>query len=143
MKYLIMKCEELGDQYECDANRIPITMTDDWETWYKKTEPDYCFEVYEFKNNEFILVKDYETSMEQGMAFVMFDDDDDEDKFTIIERFPNFNRDNPMPKTLRKRALKGEDFDDSLRNCGYVSWFEKGTLYAYTEYYDNRINTPY
>ena len=142
MKYLIMRCEELNDQYECDANRTPITMTDNWMEWYKKTEPDYYFEVYEYKNNQFVCVKDYATSMEQGMAFVMFDDDD-EDKFTIIERFPNFNRDNPMPKTLRKRALKGEDFDDSLRNCGYVSWFEKGTLYAYTEYYDNRINTPY
>ena len=142
MKYLIVECDELGDQYECDANRIPITMTDDWKEWYKNTNPDYYFEVYEFKDNKFILVKNYETSMEQGMAFVMFDNDD-EDKFTIIERFPNFNRDNPMPKTLRKRALKGEDFDDSLRNCGYVSWFEKGTLYAYTEYYDSRINTPY
>lgn len=142
MKYLIMRCEELNDQYECDAHRIPITMTDDWETWYKKTEPDYYFEVYEYKNNRFVCVKDYATSMEQGMAFVMFDDND-EDKFTIIERFPNFDRDNPMPKALRKRALKGEEFDDSLRNCGYVSWFEKGTLYAYTEYYDSRINTPY
>lgn len=142
MKYLIIKCDELGDQYECDANRTPITMTDNWMEWYKKTSPDYYFEVYEFKNNEFILVKNYETSMEQGMAFVMFDNDD-EDKFTIIERFPNFDRNKSMPKTLRKRALKGEDFDDSLRNCGYVSWFEKDTLYAYTEYYDNRINTPY
>lgn len=142
MKYLIVECDELGDQYECDANRIPITMTDDWKEWYKNTNPDYYFEVYEFKDNKFILVKNYETSMEQGMAFVMFDNDD-EDKFTIIERFPNFDRNKPMPKTLRKRALKGEEFDDSLRNCGYVSWFEKDTLYAYTEYYDNRINTPY
>ena len=142
MKYLIIKCDELGDQYECDANRTPITMTDNWIELYKKTSPDYYFEVYEFKNNEFILVKNYETSMEQGMAFVMFNDDD-ENEFTIIERFPNFDRNKSMPKTLRKRALKGEDFDDSLRNCGYVSWFEKGTLYAYTEYYDNRVNTPY
>lgn len=142
MKYLIVECDELGDQYECDANRIPITMTDDWKEWYKNTNPDYYFEVYEFKDNKFVLVKNYETSMEQCMAFVMFDNDD-EDKFTIIERFPNFDRNKPMPKTLRKRALKGKEFDDSLRNCGYVSWFEKDTLYAYTEYYDNRINTPY
>lgn len=142
MKYLIIKCDELCDQYECDANRIPITMTDNWMEWYEKTRPDYCFEVYEFKNNEFILVKDYETSMEQGMVFVMCNDDN-ENEFTIIEKFPNFDRNKSMPKTLHKRALKGEDLDDSLRNCGYVSWFEKGILYAYTEYYDNRINTPY
>lgn len=142
MKYLIIKCDELGDQYECDANRIPITMTDDWTEWYRNTNPDYYFEVYEFKNNEFTLVKDYETSMEQGMAFVMCNDDD-ENEFTIIERFPNFDRNKSMPKTLHKRALKGEEFDDSLRNCGYVSWIEKGKLYAYTEYYDNHISSPY
>lgn len=142
MKYLIVECEELGDQYECDANRIPITMTDDWKDWYKKTKPDYYFEVYEFKNNKFVVVKSYETPMEQGMAFVMYENYDDEE-CVIIERFPNSNRHDPIPEALRKRALKGEDFDDSLCNCGYVSWFEKGTLYAYTEYYDNRINTPY
>ena len=142
MKYLIIECDELGDQCECDANRIPITMTDDWEKWYEKTKPDYYFEVYEFKNNEFVLVKDYETPMEQGMAFVTYENYDDEE-CVIIERFPNVDRDKPMPKALRKRALKGEDFDDSLRNCGYVSWFEKGKFYAYTEYYDNHINEPY
>lgn len=142
MKYLIIECNELGDQYECDANRTPITMTDNWVEWYEKTNPDYYFEVYEFKNNEFVLVKAYDTFMEQGMAFAMFDDED-ENKFTIIERFPNSDRYDPMPKTLRKRASKGQDLDYSLYNCGYVSWFEEGHLYAYTEYYDNHIHTPY
>ena len=93
------------------------------------------------KNNEFILVKDYDTPMEHGMVFVNCEDE--EGVFTIIERFPNSDRNKSMPKTLRERALKGEDFDDSLCNCGYVSWFENGRFYAYTEYYDNHINTPY
>lgn len=142
MKYLIIECDELSDQYECDANRTPITMTDDWMEWYKNTNPDYYFEVYEFKDNGFTLVKDYTMPIEQGMVFVMCDDDD-ENAFTIIERFPNFDRNKPMPKALRKRALKSEEFDDSLRNCGHVSWIEKGVLYAYTEYYDNHISSPY
>lgn len=142
MKYLIIKCDELSDQFECDANRTPITMTDDWMEWYKKTNPDYCFEVYEFKNNKFVLAKDYQTFMEQGMAFVRYDNED-EDKFTIIERFPNSNRNDPIPKALRKRALKGKDIDYSLCSCGYVTWFEKNTLYAYTEYYDNHVSQPY
>ena len=141
MKYLIVECDELGDQYECDANRTPVTMTDNWKDWYEKTKPDYYFEVYEFKNNGFVLVKDYETPMEQGMVFVMCDDD--EDKFTVIERFPNVDRNDPMPKALRKRASKGEDLDECLLSCGYISWFEKGHLYAYTEYDDNRIHEPY
>lgn len=142
MKYLIVECDELGDQYECDANRVPITMTDNWKEWYEKTKPDYYFEVYEFKDNRFFLVKDYETPMVQGMAFVMYENYDDTDCL-VIKRFPNVDRHQPMPKDLRKRALKGEAFDDSLRNCGYVSWFEDGHFYAYTEYYDNHINEPY
>lgn len=143
MKYLIIKCEELGDQWECDANRTPITMTNDWQAWYKKAKPDYYFEVYEYKNNQFVCVKNYEASMEQGMAFVWYDDSMPECTFNVIERFPNFDRYTSMPVDLYERALEGEDFDDSLKNCGYVSWAEGDRYYAYTEYYDNRICSPY
>lgn len=143
MKYLIMRCDELGDQYECDANRIPVTMTNDWTTWYKKTEPDYYFEVYEYKNNRFVRVKDYATTMEHGMAFVWYNDSMPEYTFNVIERFPNFDRYTAMPTDLYERALQGEEFDDSLTNCGYVSWVEDDRYYAYTEYYDNRICSPY
>lgn len=143
MKYLIMKCEELNDQYECDADRTPITMTDNWKTWYKDNNPNYCFEVYEYKNNHFTCVKDYSTSMENGMVFVWFDEDTPVCEFNVITRFPNYNRDMPMPKDLYARAKMGEDFDDSLSNCGYVSWNEGDRYYAYTEYYDNRISCPY
>ena len=143
MKYLIMRCDELGDQYECDANRIPITMTDDWETWYRKNEPDYYFEVYEYKNKRFVRVKDYATPIEHGMAFVWYDDSMPECTFNVIERFPNYNRYTPMPIDLYGRAFHGEEFDDSLVNCGYVSWAEGDRYYAYTEYYDNRISSPY
>lgn len=143
MKYLIMKCEELGDQFECDANRIPITITNDWETWYKKTKPDYYFEVYEYKNNQFTRIKDYETSLEHGMAFVWYDDSMPECTFNVIEHFPNYDRHMPMPRDLYERALEGKEFDDSLKNCGYISWAEDDRYYAYTEYYDNRICSPY
>jgi hypothetical protein len=142
MKYLIVECDELGDQYECDANRIPITMTDDWKKWYEETKPYYSFEVYEFKDNEFALVKDYETPMEQGMAFVMYENYDDVE-CAFIERFPNVDRYKPMPKDLYERALEDECFDDSLRTCGYLSWSEGNKFYAYTEYFDNHINPPY
>lgn len=62
MKYLIMSCVELGDQWECDADRTPITMCDDWKSWYAKNKKkiDYCFEVYEFNGEEFLLIKNYD-----------------------------------------------------------------------------------
>lgn len=61
MKYLIMRCEELNDQYETDACRWPITMTDDWMDWYNKTNPTYLFEVYKYddEEGEFTLIKEY------------------------------------------------------------------------------------
>ena len=143
MKYLIIKCEELGDQWECDANRTPITMTNDWKAWYKKVKPDYYFEVYEYKNNQFVCVKNYEASMEHGMAFVWYDNSMPACTFNVIERFPNYDRHTVMPMDLYERALEGEDFDDSLKNFGYVSWAEGDRYYAYTEYYDHRICSPY
>lgn len=60
MFYLIMKCEPLNDQFECDADRVPISITNDWHNWYNINKPDYMFEVYEFINNEFKIIKDYE-----------------------------------------------------------------------------------
>lgn len=143
MKYLIMKCEELRDQYECDAARTPITMTDNWKTWYKDNNPDYYFEVYEYKNNHFTCIKDYTTSTENGMVFVWFDENTPEYEFNVITRFPDYNRDMPIPKDLYARAKMGEDFEDALSNCGYISWNEGDTYYAYTEYHDNHICCPY
>lgn len=55
-KYLIVKCDELSDQYECDADRIPVCLTDNW-AYYN----EYGYEVYEvLKNNTFKLIKNYE-----------------------------------------------------------------------------------
>lgn len=68
-KYLIVKCEELFDQYECDANREPIFLVDDWEKWYWENRPDYKFEVYKFEDDkECTFEKSYDTPMERGMA---------------------------------------------------------------------------
>lgn len=55
-KYLIVECNELSDQYECDADRSPVCLVDDW-AYYNK----YGYEVYEIlKDNTFELIKSYE-----------------------------------------------------------------------------------
>ena len=46
-KYLIVKYEPLNDQYECDANRIPLCITEDW----KNKAFDCEFEVYEINED--------------------------------------------------------------------------------------------
>ena len=59
-QYLIIRCDELGDQWECDAERSPMTLTSDWERWFFDNRPTYQFEVYEFNGKDFNLVKGYD-----------------------------------------------------------------------------------
>ena len=56
MKYLIVKCEELNDQWECDAYRTPVYICDKIPNKYK----GYGYEHYEIHpNGSLKLVKDY------------------------------------------------------------------------------------
>jgi len=41
MKYLIVECNELGDQWECDADRTPICVVDDYTNYNK-----YGYEIH-------------------------------------------------------------------------------------------------
>lgn len=45
--YLVMACHELGDQWECDADREPMFVTDSKNKAMKKKGKDYPYEVYE------------------------------------------------------------------------------------------------
>ena len=141
--YLIVKCEPLGDQWECDANRTPITITDDWHTWYNKNNPQYMFEVYEFINQQFQIVKEYDSPMESGMVLISFDMDMPENEFNIIEKFPNRTRHDKVPKSVKKYAQNAVEIDNSLSNCGYILYDHEIIYYAYTEYDDNHISPPY
>lgn len=140
MKYLIVKCEELDDQWECDANRKPITMTDNWQEWYIDNIPDYYFEVYEYneKENTFSCIKNYDVPVENGMCFAYYPNSND-DTPTGLRYFPSLTRYDAVPTDIMERALQGDDFDDWLKNCGYISWYEDDILYCYTEYEDNKI----
>ena len=56
--FLIVKCVELGDQWECDADRIPMMIVEDWTNCHF----DYLWEAYAINNRGLIVecVKDYE-----------------------------------------------------------------------------------
>lgn len=93
MKYLIVKCEVLDDQYECDANRIPLCITDDISEY----EHEYGYEIYEVKNDgTFSLVKNYEdTRGNSGMAIYFWKNENEvEDKLPdiVYEKFPQVER---------------------------------------------------
>jgi hypothetical protein len=137
MTYLIMRCDELGDQFECDANRKPITLTDDWKKWYETNNPNYCFEVYEFSKDHFTRIKDYDDPMEEGMCLAYYPNDDETPM--ALKKYPNLDRYSEVPKDILKRALKSKEYKNYLERSGYISWREKRTLYCWTEYADNII----
>ncbi len=142
-KYLIMKCDELSDQFECDADRTPIAFTDNWEDWFYSNNPNFSFEVWKFENDEFELVKDYETRMNRGMVLVWYTEDSEEGEFNVEKRYPDISRDDDVPKEVLERYEKGDDQEFSLFYCGYISWVEDDIYYAYTEYADHIIYSPY
>ena len=60
MKYLIVKCKPLNDQWESDAHRTPMFLVDDWKQWAQTRKSKFYFEVYEIRGNSLKLVKDWE-----------------------------------------------------------------------------------
>jgi hypothetical protein len=88
MKYLVVKCNELDDQWECDADREPVCLTDDFEKFNK-----YGYEIYEITSeNTFELIKRYEEFPEEEMAiYKWYDSDkveeqDEPDEIIVIKK---------------------------------------------------------
>lgn len=146
-KYLIMKCEELGDQWECECNRTPITLCENWQEWYKNNKKNirYSFEVYEFKNNKFKLIKKYDEPTEKGMALYYWNkkQDPEKDLPNVIYKYKNRTKKEAVPKECLSFIKKGTDVDNSLLTCGTISFFIDNKYYVYGEYDDNSYSLAY
>ena len=56
MLYLIVKCKELIDQWECDVDRTPLCVIKDYSQYNK-----YGYEIYEILTNGNLRnIKDYD-----------------------------------------------------------------------------------
>ena len=158
-KYLIVKCKELGDQFECDANREPMFLVDDWKDWFNKNHPTYQFEVYKFvDDNEATLEKMYDEAMDEGMALYFWNMDDDHEEVapTIVAHYKNYDRKKKVPNKVWKIFRQGaywadgdefteQDFKDDLRSSGYASWDDKEhkKYWVYGYYADGRYCLGY
>lgn len=123
MKYLIMRCEELGDQWECDADRTPVCITDNFDKFNQ-----YGYEIYKICDNEtFELIKQYYESSEEGFAvYKWYNDDDVEDKEpnVIMEKIKGVGR-SYFTKSKAKKIKSKYGFKDTvneiytdIRSCG-------------------------
>ena len=158
-KYLIMKCKELADQYECDADREPMFLVEDWEDWFKKNQPTYQFEVYKFVDEEeATLEKLYVEALDEGMALYFWNMNDDHEEVppTVIAHYKNYNRDKKVPDKVWEVFRQGaywedgdkyteKEFKNDLRCCGYASWDDKEykKFWVYGHYEDGRYCLGY
>ena len=142
MQYLIMRCDYLADQYECDADRTPITITDNYEQWLEKNDPDYDYEIYKFINDGFEKIE-----LESGMALYYWKEGAfiESEKPNVIEKFKDYSRDDTIPESVKecmeRTIFDDSDYVDSLFNCGYITWYDKDmNYYVYGEYYGNHYD---
>ena len=158
-KYLIVKCEELGDQYECDANREPMFLVDDWEKWYHDNLPRYKFEVYKFEDDkQCTLEKTYETSMDYGMALYYWHEGEDCETVspTVVAKYARADRNTPVPDEVLSVFHQGaywsdgdkftdKDFKKDLKCCGAASWLDEKyeKYWVYGNYEDGRYCPNY
>jgi hypothetical protein len=120
-EYLIVKCVELGDQWECDADRTPLCMVNDYSKY------GLGYEVWERKEDgSFECIKNYEDALEEGFALYSWNEDDD-----VIECEPmvqykkkGWSRDDitkAFAKKLKQEVGFHETVNDIFRdlvNCG-------------------------
>ena len=105
MKYLIIKCTALNDQWECDADRTPVCITDDFNKYNQ-----YGYEIYKIcDDGTFKLMKEYEESDEEGYAIYKWnnaDETDDKEPDVIIEEFKNAKRSDFTKSKIKKLKSK-------------------------------------
>lgn len=147
-KYLIVKCVELSDQWECDAKRIPITMTDDWQSWATNNhDMRGSYEVYELKNNQFVRIKEYDDFFEQGMALYYWtkDQDPETDVPIVLKKFPNFTTKTPVNKEVIQFMKKLDGYDGKeFKKFGTITGTDENeNAYVYGEYYDKNFDIGY
>lgn len=53
-EYLVVKCEPLNDQYECDADRTPICVTNDYSKYNNEEYEIYAI----YKDNRIKLIRE-------------------------------------------------------------------------------------
>ena len=62
--YLVVKCTELADPYECDADRKPMFITEDKNEAFKTKNRKYPFEVWQttgINGKNLVKIKDYDS----------------------------------------------------------------------------------
>ncbi len=139
-KHLIVKSEPLQDGYECECDKQPIVIVEDWKEWYKKSKVNYHFEVYEILDNgEIKLIKEWEEAINSGMVLIVIDDWT-KAKPKVLKKFPKLNEKSEIPKYVKSFFKKeGVEFNKEKLEDEKCNSFNKENddYYCYCYYEDN------
>ena len=145
MKYLIIECNELGDQWECDADRTPICITNDPSKYGKGYD---IWKILEDGSLE--QIKKYDEAIEEGMALYCWEEGREEDDLpTVIEKYPNKHRNSfstSFVKKLKARAKFSETIvgiENDIRYSGSHGESIDGKWIVFGEYRDNHFDLGY
>lgn len=143
--YLIIECSELGDQWECDANREPVCLTDNISQY------GLGYEVYQVNpDNTFTLIKEYDSALESGMALYQWDEgtQDDADP-VVLEKWKGKDRDSINRTQIKKIKAKAhfsgtvEEIMNDIRCAGSYGETICGKWVVLGEYADDRYSLGY
>lgn len=150
MKYLVVKCEELNDGYECDANRIPVCITDDYSEYNK-----FGYEIYKvLENGKLKLIREYDQTTNEGFAVYYWKNTDDVEVIrvtnpTILENLSQKRRED-FTKSLIQRLKKKYRFSGTVNDifADIQSFGSYGDLIedkwiVIGEYYDDNYSSGY
>jgi hypothetical protein len=106
--YLIMECKELGDQWECDADRSPVCLVEDCSKY------GVGYEVYKvLEDGTFRKIKGYDETLERGMAVYFWQDGVEAGEPTIREKWKNMKR-GAMTESKIQRLKNKYGFHDTV-----------------------------
>ena len=145
--YLVVRCEELGDQYECDANRVPVCLTEDYDKYNKRG-----YEIYKvLPDNTFELVREYDTITKEDMVVAIWYNEDncDNDPDEIIH-ICDGDRDavtTSMIKTIKKKYHFHETIKDikhDISSCGaHTETPDDNSIITFCQRFDGVIQTDW
>lgn len=147
-QWLIMECEGLSDQWECDAYRYPILITSNEEKMRSMRSGNEVYEINE--DGTLVLIKAYDDYDEEGMALYYWYKEENKEITPphVLMKFPNLGSSNPIPNEVGKYfLLDNEDFSqfEDLGFLNFESDFDghEDVDVFYSGYRDNEFSDGY
>ena len=144
MKYLVIKCEELGDQWECDANRTPICVCDNYDKYNKNG-----YEIYKIcENGKLTLIRNYNEISKHNLVICFYNVDGTGSPKKVIN-IKDGDRDS-VTKSLVKKIKQEYHFTDTIdailsdvHNGGHHGEEINNKWVVFGESYDDHFPTGY